>query len=189
MLHTCVQVLGLGIIAGASFVKVPQILTLKASKSAEGLSALGFELENIGYTIHAAYGYILGLPFSTYGEAGIMLLQNTLLLGLVYGYSGMNASRILAVAVANIAMIASVISGAATRSINLIPLPDPASSVAGDAFLHEEHGAGRVSPKQATMAYDFNNVIFTAARVPQIIKNFQVPAAARTLLRLLLRPH
>lgn len=34
--------------------------------------------------------------------------------------------------------------------------------------------AGRVSAQQAAMAYDFNNLIFTAARVPQIIKNFQV---------------
>jgi len=33
---------------------------------------------------------------------------------------------------------------------------------------------GRVSAQQAAMAYDFNNLIFTAARVPQIIKNFQV---------------
>ena len=39
--------------------------------------------------------------------------------------------------------------------------------------------AGRVSPQQAAMAYDFNNVIFTAARVPQIIKNFQARHIAR----------
>ena len=29
-------------------------------------------------------------------------------------------------------------------------------------------------------AYEFNNVIFTAARLPQIIQNFQVPAVAET---------
>lgn len=27
------------------------------------------------------------------------------------------------------------------------------------------------------MAYDFNNLIFTAARVPQIVKNFQARAS------------
>ena len=69
------QALGLGIIAGAAFVKVPQITALTSSKSAEGLSALGFELENIGLTIHAAYGFLKQLPFGTYGEATIMLLQ------------------------------------------------------------------------------------------------------------------
>ena len=34
--------------------------------------------------------------------------------------------------------------------------------------------AGRVSIQTATAAYDFNNVIFAAARIPQIVKNFQV---------------
>jgi len=68
-------------------------------------------MQNIGYTIHAGYGFVLGLPFSAYGEAGIMLLQNSLLLGLVYRYSGVNASRILSLAVANLAMIAAIITG------------------------------------------------------------------------------
>lgn len=67
--------LGVAIIAGATFVKVPQIRALAVSRSAAGLSALSFELENIGYTIHASYGFLLGLPFNAYGEAGIMLLQ------------------------------------------------------------------------------------------------------------------
>ena len=106
------QVLGLGIIAGASIVKVPQILALTASKSAEGLSKLSFELENIGYTIHAGYGFILGLPFSTYGEAGIMLLQNVVLLGLVYKYARVKATRALSVAVLNIAIITAIVAGA-----------------------------------------------------------------------------
>ncbi len=104
--------LGLGIIAGASFVKVPQISTLFGSKSAEGLAASGFELENIGLTIHAAYGFLKQLPFGTYGEATIMLLQNTALLALVYKYAKVPASRILTVAATNLLIIAAVLTGA-----------------------------------------------------------------------------
>ena len=69
-------------------------------------------MQNIGYTIHAGYGFVLGLPFSAYGEAGIMLLQNTLLLGLVYRYARVSASRMLSLAVANIAMVAAIVAGA-----------------------------------------------------------------------------
>ena len=34
--------------------------------------------------------------------------------------------------------------------------------------------AGRVSEPMIRSAYEFNNVIFTAARLPQIIQNYQV---------------
>lgn len=124
--------LGVAIIAGAAFVKVPQILALSASRSAVGLSALSFELENIGYTIHASYGFLLGLPFSAYGEAGIMLLQNTLLLGLVYRYAKVSATRALSVAVANVAIIAAVVTGAQTPNPKVYTLlVRRTSSVAG----------------------------------------------------------
>ena len=105
------QALGLGIIAGAAFVKVPQITTLTSSKSAEGLSALGFELENIGLTIHAAYGFLKQLPFGTYGEATIMLLQNTVLLALVYKYAKVPTSRVFTMAATNLLIIAAVLTG------------------------------------------------------------------------------
>ena len=91
---------------------MPQITALTHSKSAEGLAASGFELENIGLTIHAAYGFLRQLPFGTYGEATIMLLQNTVLLALVYKYAKVPASRILTVAAVNLAIIAAVLTGA-----------------------------------------------------------------------------
>ena len=55
--------------------KVPQILAVGKSKSAEGLAPISFELEQVALLIHTAYGYILGLPFNTYGEAAIICLQ------------------------------------------------------------------------------------------------------------------
>ena len=81
------QALGYGIVAGASLLKLPQILGVLNSRSAAGLNLASFELENIGYSIHTAYGFILGLPFSAFGEAVIILLQNTLLLSIIYYYA------------------------------------------------------------------------------------------------------
>lgn len=67
--------------------KVPQILAVGRSKSAEGLAPISFELEEVALIIHTAYGYLLNLPFNTYGEAAIICLQNTYLLGQIYKYS------------------------------------------------------------------------------------------------------
>lgn len=57
------------------------------SKSAEGLAPISFELEQVALVIHTAYGYLLELPFNTYGEAAIICLQNTYLLAQIYKYS------------------------------------------------------------------------------------------------------
>ena len=78
------QALGIVIIAGGSVVKLPQIIALLKSKSAAGISELSVELENLALMVHASYGFLMGLPLNTYGEAAIMLLQNSVLLALMY---------------------------------------------------------------------------------------------------------
>ena len=83
-MHAGLQGLGFGIIAFACIVKLPQIFKIAKSKSASGLSMLSFELEQLALTVHATYGSILGLPFSAYGEAVVLILQNTLLLSQIY---------------------------------------------------------------------------------------------------------
>ena len=80
------QGLGLGILLFSFVVKVPQILALRKSQSAEGLSPISFELEEVGLSIHTAYGFLMGLPFNTFGEAVIILVQNTYLLAQIYKY-------------------------------------------------------------------------------------------------------
>lgn len=47
---------------------------------------LSFELEQLALSVHATYGFILGLPFSAYGEAVVLILQNTLLLSQIYKF-------------------------------------------------------------------------------------------------------
>jgi hypothetical protein len=63
-----VQVLGYGILAGSTMVKLPQVAAVVRARSAAGLSPLSFELETLGLVIAVTYGFLMGLPFSAFGE-------------------------------------------------------------------------------------------------------------------------
>ncbi|KAL6859973.1 hypothetical protein ACO1O0_003997 [Amphichorda felina] len=80
--------LGIGIIAASSIVKVPQILKLANSRSAEGVSFLSYLLETSAYLITLAYNYRNEFPFSTYGETALILGQNVVISVLVLNFSG-----------------------------------------------------------------------------------------------------
>ncbi|KAH7313480.1 hypothetical protein B0I35DRAFT_355753 [Stachybotrys elegans] len=80
--------LGIGIIAASSIVKVPQILKLTQSQSAEGVSFLSYLLETSAYLISLAYNVRNEFPFSTYGETALILGQNVVISVLVLNYSG-----------------------------------------------------------------------------------------------------
>ncbi|KAJ4126020.1 hypothetical protein NW765_001798 [Fusarium oxysporum] len=82
------KALGIGIIAASSIVKVPQILKLLNSKSAEGVSFLSYLLETASYIISLAYNFRNGFPFSTYGETALIVGQNVIISVLVLNYSG-----------------------------------------------------------------------------------------------------
>ena len=45
--------------------------------------------------VHTSYGYLMGLPFSAFGEAAILFIQNLLLVALIYKYSSAAASRVM----------------------------------------------------------------------------------------------
>ncbi len=62
------QGLGYGILAGSTLVKVPQVLNVVRARSAAGLAPLACELETLGLLIAVTYGFIMGLPFSAFGE-------------------------------------------------------------------------------------------------------------------------
>lgn len=85
------QGLGYGVVAGASVVKLPQIIAVARSGSAAGLSPLAAELEEAALACAAAYGLAAALPFSAYGESLFLLAQNTVLLGLIYVLTGARA--------------------------------------------------------------------------------------------------
>lgn len=82
--------LGIAIIGASTIVKVPQIVKLVNSKSAEGVSFLSYLLETVAYLITLAYNYRNGFPFSTYGETALILIQNVVISTLILRYSGQN---------------------------------------------------------------------------------------------------
>lgn len=108
------KLLGYGILTFSILVKLPQVANVLRARSAEGLSALSFELESWGLLVHATYGYLKDLPFSAYGEAVMMLAQNVLLLALIYKYARMPVSRALAAAIVGVSFVAGVFTGQVT---------------------------------------------------------------------------
>jgi hypothetical protein len=143
--------LGLGVVAGACGVKLPQVLAVARARRAAALSALSLELEAAGLAVAAAYGLLLRLPFSAYGETLALLAQTALLLALVYRYQRAPALRRLAALLALVLWAAALATGAV--------------GVAG-----------------VTRAYDLNNALLLASRLPQIARLARTRDAAQLSL-------
>merc|ERR1719266_2696433 len=87
--------LGLAIIAGATCVKLPQILKIINSGSATGISFLATLLELLAVTANGAYSFSKGFPFSSYGEAVTLSLQTSFIALLVLWYGGNSVMTVL----------------------------------------------------------------------------------------------
>ncbi|KAL7799454.1 monosaccharide-P-dolichol utilization protein [Trichoderma afarasin] len=107
--------LGIGIVGASAVVKVPQILKLLQSKSAEGVSFLSYLLETSAYLISLAYNVRNGFPFSTFGETAFIMGQNVVIAMLVLNYSGRPATAALFVA-------ALAVSAAALFADNVVDM-------------------------------------------------------------------
>lgn len=83
--------LGLGIVAAAGLIKLPQIVSIVTSRSSAGLSKTTFLVETFGHTYNLAAHVRQGYPPSTYGDFAALLVQNYVLLVLIYAYSGQPA--------------------------------------------------------------------------------------------------
>lgn len=73
------KLLSYGIILGAVVVKVPQVIKIVDSRSAEGLSYPAYLLETIASSITFAYNIRANNAFSTYGETLFMTVQNVVI--------------------------------------------------------------------------------------------------------------
>lgn len=111
------KVLGLGIVVGSSIVKVPQILNMHRSGSAEGVSGGMYLLELIGYTISFAYCFGHAFPFSTWGEYTFMTIQDIVILAQVYSYTGRLGSGTMVGFAAYLMFAYSLISGLAGMDV------------------------------------------------------------------------
>ena len=141
--------MGYGIILSACVVKVPQISAIARAGSARGLSCLAFELEQLGLTVNAANGFVRSLPFSAYGEALVLLAQNTVLLGQIYALSGARGARPALVAALFLGGGAAVLAGACAGAGALW-----AWKVLADALLRacRGHSASLWTPRKRPLA-------------------------------------
>lgn len=87
--------LGIGIVAMSSIVKLPQIFSLLASQSAEGLSFASIYLEIVAQLISLAYNFRNGFPFSTFGETALIVIQNIVIAALILTYKNKKAQAAL----------------------------------------------------------------------------------------------
>ncbi|QIW97509.1 hypothetical protein AMS68_003027 [Peltaster fructicola] len=92
------KALGIGIVAASSIVKVPQLLKIVNSQSAEGVSFLSYLLETSSFLITLIYNVRNEFPFSTYGEIVLIAIQNIAISVLVLQYSGRGAAAAVFVA-------------------------------------------------------------------------------------------
>jgi len=81
------KALGLGIVVGSSLVKLPQVLKIASSGSADGISFTGILLELIAITFSGVYSYSNNFPFSAYGESVFLAIQTTAIGLLVLAFS------------------------------------------------------------------------------------------------------
>jgi mannose-P-dolichol utilization defect protein 1 len=142
--------LGIGIIAASSIVKVPQILKLINSKSASGVSFLSYLLETSAYLISLAYNVRQGFPVSTYGETGLILVQNVVIAVLVLNYSGRASAA--AVFVAGLAASAGTLFAGNILDMSTLSYLQAGAGVLGVASklpqilaVWQEGGTGQLS--------------------------------------------
>jgi len=142
--------LGIGIIGASSVVKIPQILKLVSSKDAAGISFLSYLLETSAYLISLAYNVRLGFPFSTYGETGLILVQNVVIAVLVLNYNGRTAAA--ATFVGCLAASSGILFGKGLIDANVLSylqagagLLGVASKVPQIAAVWQQGGTGQLS--------------------------------------------
>jgi len=90
------QLLGYAIIAGSFALKIPQIMKILSSKSVVGLSFPMFVLEMFGFVFQGGYAYRTGVAPDKYMETFVILVQNFVIVYLMYRYTtGINAQAAL----------------------------------------------------------------------------------------------
>mmetsp|Transcript_19489 Transcript_19489/g.51160 ORF Transcript_19489/g.51160 Transcript_19489/m.51160 type:complete len:229 (+) Transcript_19489:141-827(+) len=81
------KILGYGILASNTTLKVPQIRKVVQAKATTGLSAMALYLDVFLYLNAAMYNITMGNPLSAWGELLIVIVQNVALVLLLWRYS------------------------------------------------------------------------------------------------------
>lgn len=105
------------VIAGSLVRSVPQILRCIQARSVDGLSMTSILCETFVYFITTAYNWRNGYDFSTYGDVISCLVQDILLIGMLFFYGSYTAFVMLALTATTAAFGWWCLSGAATLQL------------------------------------------------------------------------
>lgn len=95
--------LSYGVVVGASILKVPQIIRVVRTRSAEGISLTSIYVELLSYVISTSWGVVQLLEFRDYGENVFIFAQLVVLTLMVASFQKKTASAV-AVLVADLAL-------------------------------------------------------------------------------------
>ncbi|XP_017469738.1 PREDICTED: PQ-loop repeat-containing protein 3 [Rhagoletis zephyria] len=93
------DLLSLITVSSCLVIKVPQINTIRANKSSQGISVIGLCLELFSYTVMISYNYSSSYEFLSYMEYPILLLQEYVLIYYTFFYQDLLGARTQLVAV------------------------------------------------------------------------------------------
>lgn len=82
-----VKGIGVAIILGACLNKLPVLLNLVNTQSSAGISRNSIYGEGVMYANSTFYGFLLGHPFTAYGESGALLIQTVLIAVVLWQHS------------------------------------------------------------------------------------------------------
>ena len=103
------KALGYLILAGSLALKVPQIYNIVSSKTVEGLSPMSFYVEVYLYITSAVYNILQKNPFSSYGDNISILVQNGILVFVLWNYMKPKPSALTVISVlSSFALVFSV---------------------------------------------------------------------------------
>eukprot|EP00301_Raphidiophrys_heterophryoidea_P023981 c7646_g1_i1.p1 GENE.c7646_g1_i1~~c7646_g1_i1.p1 ORF type:complete len:311 (-),score=68.72 c7646_g1_i1:194-1084(-) len=99
--------LGYAIVVGSGILKLPQIQKILASGSVKGLSSTMFYTESLAQLLHVCYNVLLAYPFSVFGESVIILVQNFVIIGMIWklakpSYSILHMGSVVAIAAVSV---------------------------------------------------------------------------------------
>jgi len=137
------KLIGMVIIAGAFILKVPQIIKIVKSNSTAGISTTSYYLETINFANTAALSIHLGLQFSVYGETLVILVQNGIIILLMWSIN---------------------------KSISLVEKLGFLAFFGGFCYIVFE---GSLVPEEAWALMSSANILLNiSSRIPQVFTNF-----------------
>ena len=83
---TISKTLGYAIVGGATIYKVPQIKKILSDQSAKGISSFSYYFETIAFIQTLGLSMHLGMDFSIYGDAILIIGQNAVVIFLIWKF-------------------------------------------------------------------------------------------------------